>query len=150
MALYRKTAVLVVLLGWSAGCASAPKLPIFGSWRVASYSSPGMSAAASVQSLAWVGTSASFTPKDARVAGNHCYSPTYTPRTLSAAEFQQEFRAAAATLGISADPVTVFKLECGSEWAGQGDTLIVKSDTTLLTPWNGMFLELVKTALAMD
>ena len=28
--------------------------------------------------------------------------------------------------------------------------LIVKSDTTLLAPWNGMFLELVKTTLAMD
>ena len=144
-----RTAAALTLLGLLAACASAPKLPLFGTWRIASYSSPGLSAASSVQALAWVGVSASFASDDARVGGDRCGSPTYTPRTLSAAEFQQEYKTPAATLGLTSDPVTVYSLGCGYTWGAETNTLIVKSPTALLAPWKGTFFELVKTEPAL-
>jgi hypothetical protein len=140
----RFTTALLLICGLAAGCASAPKLPIFGTWKISSYSSPGLSAKAPVQSLSWVGVSASFAPRDARLGGDRCSSPTYTPRTLTAAEFQAEYKMPFSTLGLTGDPVTVYKLACGYKWGGQTDTLIVKSPTALLTPWDGTFFELTK------
>jgi len=110
-----------------------------------SYASPGVSAAAPVQTLSWIGASAMFAPDDARFAGQRCSSPTYTPTTLSAADFQQQYKVAASAAGITGDQVTLFKLECGYDWQGPTNALIVKSPTSLLTPWNGAFFELVKT-----
>ena len=98
--------------GFSTACASAPKVPVFGTWRIALYTSPGLSAASSVQALAWVGVSATFAADDARVGGDRCGLRADTPRTLSAAEFQQEYKAPAATLGLTSDPVTVYSPQC--------------------------------------
>ncbi|HUR35555.1 MAG TPA: hypothetical protein VM032_17250 [Vicinamibacterales bacterium] len=144
-----RVALAIVSLLSCVSCASAPKLPVFGTWRIMSYASPGVSAAAPVQTLAWVGASASFSAVDARFAGQHCSSPTYTPATLSAADFQQQYKVAPSSAGISGDQVTVFKLDCGYDWHGPTNALIVKSPTSLLTPWNGAFFELVKTEPAM-
>jgi hypothetical protein len=152
MSIYRVPAALLIALGTIAGCASAPKLPVFGDWRVASFepiAAPGAAAAtkpaaAPVQTLAWVGVSASFTPQFARFGGDRCSSPTYTQADLPAAQFQQQFHVSPASLGITADPVPVYRLECGYKWGGQTNTLIVKSPTSLLTPWDDTFFELVK------
>ena len=129
--------------------ASAPKLPVFGTWRIMSYASPGVSAASPVQTLSWVGTSAMFAPDDARFAGQRCSSPTYTPTTLSAADFQQQYKVSAASAGITGDQVTVYKIDCAYNWEGPTTALIVKSPTSLLAPWNGSLFELVKTKPAI-
>ncbi|MEO7272977.1 MAG: hypothetical protein ABI211_13340, partial [Vicinamibacterales bacterium] len=76
-----RVALAIVSLASCVSCASAPKLPVFGTWRIMSYASPGMSAAAPVQTLSWVGTSATFAPADARFGGQRCSTPTYTPTT---------------------------------------------------------------------
>ena len=60
MSIERSRIALVILMMSCAGCASAPKLPVFGTWRIMSYASPGVSAASPVQTLSWVGTSATF------------------------------------------------------------------------------------------
>jgi hypothetical protein len=149
MSTHKWMAVLLTLSGMLAGCASASKLPVFGTWRIASYSSPGLSAQSPVQLLAWVGESASFGPDDARFGGDRCSAPTYTARPLSAAEFQQEYKAPPAKLGLTGDPVTVYRLDCGYTWGAKTNTLIVKSPTSLLVPWDGTFFELVKHTPAL-
>lgn len=98
----------------------------------------------SVPVLAYVGLSASFDMGDARFGGDRCGAPSYTPRTLSAAEFQQEFKVAGATLGITEDPVKVYTVACGVQWNSHVSTLIMKTPTTLLTPLDGRFFEMVK------
>jgi hypothetical protein len=149
MSIERFRVALAILLASSVSCASAPKLPVFGTWRIQSYTSPGLSAAAPVQSLSWVGMSASFAPEDARVAGDRCSTPKYTSSTLSAADFQQQFKMAPTAAGLSGDSVAVVKVDCGSEWNAATNTLIVKSPTSLLAPWHGTFFELVKTEPAL-
>ncbi len=151
MSTYRLSAALLIALGAMAGCASAPKLPVFGDWRVASFdpiaapgAAPQKPAAAPVQTLAWVGVSASFTPQLARFGGDRCSAPKYTQADVPAAQFQQQFHVSPASLGITSDPVTVYRLECGYPWGGQASTLIVKSPTSLLTPWDDTFFELQK------
>jgi len=144
MSIERFRIALDILLVSCLGCASAPKLPVFGTWRIMSYASPGVSAASPVQTLSWVGTSATFEPDDARFAGHRCWAPTYTAVTVSAADFQQQYKVAAASAGITGDQVTVYKLDCAYNWEGPTNTLIVKSPTALLAPWNGAFFELVK------
>jgi len=146
---HRSFAAVIVVLAGTCACASAPKLPVFGTWRIEPPSGPAAATETSVQTLAWVGASASFQPSDARIGPDRCYQPTYTPQTLSAAEFQQAYNAPVASLGLQGDPVTIYKLTCGHEWQGKADALIVKSDTALLTRWNGMFFELVKMPTAM-
>ncbi len=152
MSTYRFSAAVLIALGTIAGCASAPKLPVFGDWRVASFdpiaapgsTGPAKPAAAPVQTLAWVGVSASFSPQLARFGGDRCSAPTYTQADVPAAQFQQQFHVSPASLGITADPVPVYRLECGYQWGGQASTLIVKSPTSLLAPWDDTFFELVK------
>ncbi len=145
MSIERSRIVLAILLVSCIGCASAPKVPVFGTWRINSYVSPGVSAASPVQTLSWVGSSAMFAKDDARFAGQRCLSPTYTAGTLSAAEFQQRYKVSAASAGITGEQVTVYKLDCGYNWDGPTDALIVKSPTALLAPWNGALFELAKT-----
>jgi hypothetical protein len=144
MSIERSRIALVILMMSCAGCASAPKLPVFGTWRIMSYASPGVSAASPVQTLSWVGTSATFARDDARFAGQRCSQPTYTEVTLSAADFQQQYKVAAASAGITGDQVAIYKLDCAYDWEGPTNALIVKSPTALLAPWNGAFFELVK------
>jgi hypothetical protein len=144
MVTHRLGAGLLAVLVVAAACASAPKLPVFGTWKVATFSGPAVPQT-SVTAVAWVGVSASFAPDDARLGSDRCTTPKYTSRTLTAAEFQQEYRVAAATLGISGDPVTVYRLDCGYDWGGRTNTLIVKSPTALISPWDGTFFELVKS-----
>jgi hypothetical protein len=153
MSINRFSAAVLIALVAVAGCASAPKLPVFGDWRVASFNpiaAPGAPAekpaAAPVQTLAWVGVSASFTPRFARFGGDRCSAPTYTRADMPAAEFQKQFHVSPASLGITADPVPVYRLECGYQWGGQTNTLIVKSPTSLLAPWDDTFFELEKRA----
>jgi hypothetical protein len=141
---------MLATLAMQAACASASKVPVFGTWEITSYSSPGGAAApASVPALAWVGVSASFERGDARFGEERCSAPKYTSRSLSAAEFQQEFRVPVTALGITGDPVIVYKVDCGTGWAGKADTFIVKSPTALVASWNGSFLEMVKTPAAL-
>jgi hypothetical protein len=149
MSTHRSFATFIVLLAGAGACASGPKLPLFGTWRIQLPPGTAPPAQTSVQNLAWVGVSASFQPDDARVGASRCYQPTYTPQTLSAGEFQQAYSASPSSLGLQGDPITVYKLTCAHEWQGQADTVIVKSDTVLLTRWNGMFFELIKTAPAL-
>ena len=144
MATHRVGAGLLAIFAVATACASAPKLPVFGTWRVTAFSGPAIPQT-SVTAVAWVGVSASFAPDDARLGSERCSAPKYTPRTLTAAEFQQEYRVAAATLGIAGDPVTVYRLDCGYDWGGRLNTLIVKSPTALISPWDGAFFELVKS-----
>jgi hypothetical protein len=151
MSTHRSLAALIVLVALAGGaCASAPKLPLFGTWRIQPLTGAGVPAQTSVQNLAWVGVSASFQPGDARVGANHCYQPTYTAQTISAAEFQGTYTAPPASLGLQGDPITLYKLTCGHEWHGEADTLIVKSPTLLLSRWNGMFFELVQAPPALN
>jgi hypothetical protein len=149
MVTHRLGAVLVSAIAIATACASAPKVPVYGTWKVTSFSAPGVSAQTSVPALSWVGVSASFASNDARVGGDRCSSPKYTARSLSSAEFQQEYKVAPATLGLSSEPIAVYHLECGSDWGGRTSTLIVKSPTSLLTPWDGTFFELVKSPTSM-
>jgi len=145
MATKRLGAGLFSILAMAAACASAPKLPVFGTWKIASYSTPGVSTQPPVQVLSWIGESATFGSGDIRFGSHRCSSPKYTPRTLSAAEFQQEYKVAPAALGISGDQITLYRFECAYEWGARANTLIVKSPTSLLSPLDGSFFELVKT-----
>ena len=63
-------AVLAVVVGGA--CASGGKLPVFGNWRVTSYQIPDATDQASVQSLSWVGTSASYGRKEVRLGVERC------------------------------------------------------------------------------
>jgi len=148
MVTHRLGVGLLAIYVVAAGCASAPKLPVFGTWRVSTFSGPAVPQT-SVMAMAWVGVSASFAKEDARLGSDRCSAPKYTPRTLTAAEFQQEYRVAAATLGIAGDPVTVYRLDCGYDWGGRLNTLIVKSPTALISPWDGAFFELVKSPTSL-
>lgn len=144
MSTLRRTATLAIVLAGLAGCASAPGLPIYGTWKITSFAAPGSTAAAPVPVLAYVGLSASFGIGDARFGGDRCGVPNYTPRKLSASEFQQEFKVAGSTLGITEDPVQVYTVACGVPWNSHVSTLIIKSPTTLLTPLDGRFFEMAK------
>jgi hypothetical protein len=125
-----------------AGCATGGKLPMFGTWRVAAYQTPENKGPAPVQSLALVGISASFDSKHARMGAERCDKPQYTAQSLTAAEFQQQFKVTAASLGLSGEPVTVYRVECPSNPGTPARVLIVKAQDSLLTPGDGSFYEL--------
>ncbi len=83
------------------------------------------------------------------MGSDRCSAPKYTPRTLTAAEFQQEYRVAAATLGITGDPVTVYRLDCGYDWGGASTRSSSSRQRLLIPPWDGAFFELVKSPTSL-
>ena len=59
MVTHRLGVGLLAIYVVAAACASAPKLPVFGTWKVATFSGPAVPQT-SVMAMAWVGVSASF------------------------------------------------------------------------------------------
>ena len=133
------TALLVVLV--SGACASGGKLPIYGSWRVTAYQATGASSQSSVQTLAWIGTSASYTAGDARFGVTRCYAPTYTSQSLSPTDFTAEYKVAPSALGLTGESVPVYKVECPKD-PSLKMVLIVKGADNVLVPWAGTFFQM--------
>ena len=124
------------------GCASGGRIPVFGNWRITGYAAPATKGPSPVQSLALIGISAAFDSENARLGTDRCYKPRYTERTLSAAEFAQVFKAPAASLGLTTEPIVVYHVECPSTPGAQARDFILKAQDALLTPADGSFYEL--------
>lgn len=134
------SALLLVIL---AGCgSSSPPEPFHGTWTVASVIAPGVPAGPG-RGLA-VGTEARFGPDDALVGAQACDEPTYTKRSLWAQTFTEAYRVTPQQLSIATEPVALVDVACASGHLEAGSTLILRSDGSMLTMWDGVFYELRK------
>lgn len=125
-----------------AACASAPRTPYYGDWRVLSFSAPGISATSANEAAKWVGARATYAKDRAAFGPDECRAPTYTSRTLTAQDFVAAYRVRADALGLTDPTVTIVTVSCRSAWTNRGSLLIVKSATNLITTWDGVFYEL--------
>ena len=134
------SALLLVVL---AGCGtSAPPEAFHGTWTVTSVIAPG-AAAGPGRGLA-AGAEARFEPGAARVKDQACDEPTYTKRSLWAPTFTEAYRVSPQELSITAEPIALVDVTCGSGNLEAGSTLILRPDGSMLTMWDGVFYELRK------
>ena len=139
----RRLPLLVLILALTACGPSGPPEPFHGDWTVSSVIAPGVSASPADASRQ-VGTVVRLEPGRARVGDRTCGGATYTRRALSIDTFTEAYRVTPQQLSLAGDPIALVDVTCESGGLELGGTLVLKSDTTMLTMWDGVFYVLTK------
>ena len=134
---------LTIVLATACG-PSGPPEPFHGQWKVSSVIAPGVSAQSPADAGRRVGTIVSLEAGRVRVGDRTCGGATYTRRNLSAEVFAEAYRVTPQQLSLAGDPIALVDVICESGALELGSTLILKSDTAMLTTWDGVFYVLTK------
>ena len=114
---------------------SGPPEPFHGDWKVSSVITPGVSAQSPADAGRQVGTVVSLEAGRVRVGDRTCSGATYTRRSLAVETFVEADRVTPQQLSLSGDPIALIDVTCESGGLELGSTLVVKSDTAMLTMW---------------
>ena len=87
----------------------------------------------------------SLQPGRARVGDRTCSGASYTHRALSVETFAEAYRITPQQLSLSGDPIALVDVTCESGGLEVGSTLVLKSQTAMLTMWDGVFYVLTKS-----
>jgi hypothetical protein len=128
-----------------AACASGGKLPVYGNWLITSYHLQQNEGPVPIDVLSRIGLSATVASDHLRLALDRCDNPTYTPHTLTPAEFTERFHLEPSAVDLAANPIEAYDLACGTGDARRTWTVVVKSADALLVPINGTVYELSRT-----
>lgn len=140
----RLTLVMPILALTACG-PSGPPEPFHGEWTVRSVLTPGMSAQSPANASQRVGTVVRLERGRVRVADRTCGGATYSRRALSVETFTEAYRVAPQQLSLTSDPVALVDVTCESGVLDLGATLVLKSDTEMLTMWDGVFYVLTRS-----
>jgi hypothetical protein len=140
-----RRARLLPILALAACGPSGPPEPFHGDWKVSSVITPGVSAQSPANAGRQVGTVVSLEAGRVRVGDRTCGGATYTRRALSVETFAEAYRVTPQQLAITGDPIALVDVTCESGGLELGSTLVLKSDTAMLTMWDGVFYVLTKS-----
>ena len=140
-----RLAFFLPLLLLAACGSSGPPEPFHGDWKVTAVLTPGVSARPPAQAGRLVGTELHLQPGRARAGDRTCSGATYSHRALSVETFAEAYRVTPQQLSLSGDPISVVDVTCESGGLEVGSTLVLTSDTAMLTMWDGVFYVLTKS-----
>jgi hypothetical protein len=140
-----RRALLSPILALAACGPSGPPEPFHGEWKVSSVITPGVSAQSPADAGRQVGTVVSLKAGRVRVGDHTCNGATYTRRALSVETFAEAYRVTPQQLSLSGDPIALVDVTCESGGLELGSTLVLKSDTAMLTMWDGVFYVLTRS-----
>jgi hypothetical protein len=140
-----RRAVLFPILALAACGPSGPPEPFHGEWKVSSVITPGVSAQSPPDAGRQVGTVVSLQAGRVRVGDHTCNGATYTRRALSVETFAEAYRVTPQQLSLSGEPIALVDVTCQSGGLELGSTLVLKSDTAMLTMWDGVFYVLTRS-----
>jgi hypothetical protein len=143
--MFRLVPFLPILLLSACG-PSGPPEPFHGDWKVSSVITPGVSAQSPADAGRLVGTVVSLQPGRVRVGERTCSGAIYTRRALSVETFTEAYRVTPQQLSLTADPIALVDVTCESGALELGSTLVLKTDTAMLTMWDGVFYMLTKAS----
>lgn len=124
---------------------SGPPEPFHGEWKVTSVVTAATSAAPSAEASGRIGLVVSLEPGRARAGDHTCSGATYSRRSLSPETFSEAYRVTPQQLALSSDPIPLVDVTCASGDLQLGSTLVLKSDTSMLTMWDGVFYVLTRS-----
>ena len=142
--MFRRAGFLPILALAACG-PSGPPEPFHGDWKVSSVVTPGVSAQSPADAARQVGTVVSLEAGRVRVGDRTCSGATYTRRALSVETFAEAYRVTPQQLSLTGDPIALVDVTCESGGLELGSTLVLKSDTAMLTMWDGVFYVLTKS-----
>jgi hypothetical protein len=142
--MFRRARFLPILVLAACG-PSGPPEPFHGDWKVSSVIAPGVSAQSPADAGRQVGTVVSLEAGRARVGDRTCSGATYTRRSLAVETFVEAYRVTPQQLSLGDDPIALIDVTCESGGLELGSTLVVKSDTAMLTMWDGVFYVLTRS-----
>ena len=140
-----RRALLFPILALAACGPSGPPEPFHGEWKVSSVMTPGVSAQSPADAGRQVGTVVSLQAGRVRVGDHTCNGATYTRRALSVETFAEAYRVTPQQLSLTGDPIALVDVTCESGGLELGSTLVLKSDTAMLTMWDGVFYVLTRS-----
>lgn len=127
-----------------------PPFDPVGTWAVVAHYAPGVSAMTDDEAKAHEGQTVRLAPSEALSNGERCATPRYAARTVVTEDFlATEFNLPPESLKpLEQRPeLTVVQVGCGdAAWTAFGSLLIALGPDRALTPWDGVFFELERTA----
>jgi hypothetical protein len=127
-----------------------PPFDPVGTWTVVAHYAPGISAMTDDEAKAHDGQTVQLTGTEARSNGERCAPPRYVARSVVTEDFlATEFNLPPESLKpVEKRPeLTVVEVGCGdAAWTAFGSLLIAIGPDRALTPWDGVFFELERTA----
>jgi hypothetical protein len=127
----------------------APLDPI-GTWTVVGHHMPGISAIGEDEAKARHGQILTLSRSEAVSSNDRCNAPTFAVRTVPAEEYLGvEFKIEPGKLTplVERDELRLIEIYCsGTPWVGFGALLIEVDADHALTPWDGVFFELERSA----
>lgn len=127
-----------------------PPFDPVGTWAVVAHYAPGISAMTDDEAKAHDGQTVQLASAEALSNGERCAAPRYAARTVVTEDFlATEFNLPPESLKpVEKRPeLTVVQVGCGDvAWTAFGSLLIAIGPDRALTPWDGVFFELERTA----
>ena len=117
---------------------SGPPEPFHGTWTVTSTLTPQVSAISQ-------GAVVTLEPGRARVGDRTCRGASYTRRSLSAETFAEAYRVTPQQLSLTVEPIPLVDVTCEGDGLELGSTLVLVSDTKMLSMWEGVFYVLTRS-----
>lgn len=121
-----------------------------GAWTVVGHVMPGVSAMNEDAAKARHGQTLQLTESASTSSGEHCAAPKYPTRDVPTEEFlATEFNLPPESLKAleGRDQVTIVEISCdGAPWTAFGSLLLAIDADHALTPWDGVFFELERSA----
>lgn len=127
-----------------------PPFDPVGTWSVVAHYAPGISAMTDDEAKAHDGQTVQLAETEALSNGERCAPPKYVSRSVVTEDFlATEFNLPPESLKpVGKRPeLTVVEVGCGdAAWTAFGSLLIAIGPDRALTPWDGVFFELERTA----
>jgi hypothetical protein len=121
-----------------------------GTWAIVGYHMPGISAASVEEAESRDGETLVLTVSRAVASNDVCEAATYSTRSVTADEYLAgEYKLEPGSLKPVAgrERLRLVEIACdGMPWIGFGALLIEVDANRVLTPWDGVFYELERTA----
>ncbi len=125
-------------------CAVKEPASVEGTWVITSSVAPGISAMEPEDTKTMLGQSFQYSTDNVVLGQTQCGQTKWHEKKLSEKDFQIEYKVSFAQLGIVANKISRFDIECHGENV-PGQSVLVASKERAFTLWDGVFFQMEKT-----
>ena len=124
-------------------CAVSEPASVEGTWVITDSVSPGFSAMQPEEAKTWLGKSFQYSADNVILGQTQCGPAKWDEKKLSEKDFQQEYRVSFEQLGIVANKISRFEVDCHGENV-PGQSVLVAARDRAFTVWDGVFFQMEK------
>lgn len=124
-------------------CAVSEPASVEGTWVITSTVTPGISAMQPAEANTWLGRSFQYSTDSVILGQTQCGEGKWSEKKLTEQDFQQEYRVSFDQLGIVANKISRFEVDCHGENV-PGQSVLIATKDRAFTVWDGVFFQMEK------